>query len=182
METFYFITFDKSGSPVKASRFRGDRENKPLSENEVECTEAQFLKYQDYVLVAGEVTQAPESALLERFRQERADALAIACQKELGDGFESFALGSAHFYASTLLDQHNLILALQAESFSSNVWCCDSHAHWAFLPHTRDQIQDLVADLHSFVQRLRTKHAMLLDAIWNARTFEDLSTVQWSDT
>lgn len=96
-------------------------------------------------------------------------AMLDACQKHIVSGFSSSALGSVHNYASSAIDQRNLILAAQSRK-GGLLSCSDLTGAWGRILHTQDQAQEVLEDFVAMADQARAKLTALEANISNAKT------------
>lgn len=85
---------------------------------------------------------------LDQARADKAVELSTACGLHIVGGFISDALGAAHTYPSTVLDQHNLnglvtrsLYPSNPPSWTEKFWCADAAGVWERRAHTAAQLQ-----------------------------------------
>lgn len=111
----------------------------------------------------------------------QAKALAQACQQQIVSGFTSAALGAVHNYASTAIDQRNLILAAQS-SKGGLLSCQDSTGAWVRVMHAQAQAQQVLEDFVAMADAARTKLSALETQIASATTVAAVQAVLWEKT
>lgn len=128
-----------------------------------------------------------ELPTLGQCRNRKAAALRAACQRQIRDGYTSEALGAAHTYPASEVDQRNMIAAI-AESLLPNAradwttpfWCADAGGVWAMRDHAVAQIQRAAADGRSAVVAAQLRLAALLKQVAAATSRGDLDAIAWA--
>ncbi|EKR89680.1 hypothetical protein LEP1GSC163_0139 [Leptospira santarosai str. CBC379] len=118
---------------------------------------------------------------LEKLRVELQEKVNSICSMKIVSGFESDALGSAHYYDSSTYDQLNLIelVILNSTVKQKCVGVQDGATkEKTFQEHTAEQIRQVLADgavLKSFYQQ---RAAALKKEISNARSLSELEQIK----
>lgn len=130
-------------------------------------------------------TTEAELPTLDQCRNRKAASLRAACQQEIRDGYASAALGAAHAYPASEVDQRNMISAVTASllpgipaDWKTPFWCADSAGEWAMRDHTAAEIQRAAADGRDAVVAAQTKLAALLARVSTANR-GDLERIVW---
>jgi hypothetical protein len=132
-------------------------------------------------------TTEEELPTLGQCRNWKAAALRAACQRQIRDGYNSAALGEAHTYPATEVDQRNMIAAVAGSlspslpaDWTTPFWCADAAGVWAMRDHTTAEIQRAAADGRSAVIAAQRKLAALLEQVAGVASRADLEPVTWS--
>lgn len=120
----------------------------------------------------------PNAPDLPTMQQQQAQMLSRACAQQILTGFTSSALGVAHHYASTAIDQRNLILAAQSTN-GGLLSCRDATSAWGRLRHTQAQAQQALEDFVALADEARTKLSMLEMQVTSANTVAVANTIKW---
>lgn len=107
--------------------------------------------------------------------------LTQACQKQIVSGFASSALGTKHNYASTAIDQRNIVMASQS-SKGGLLSCADQTGAWARAMHTQAQAQQALEDFVAMADTARTRLSALEAQITSATTVAAAQAVSWEKT
>jgi hypothetical protein len=107
-----------------------------------------------------------------------------ACTSEIIDGFSCDALGTMMHYPFSPLDQQNLTLAALAAMTAQKPWsislmCKDKTGTWARVPHSSEQVIEV---LHAAVEHrdaLSSKMAEMQSQIEKAATIADVQKITW---
>lgn len=123
---------------------------------------------------------------LDALKADQSAKLNEACAAAIVAGFASDALGSAHVYPSTQVDQINLsgsvmasLLPGNAADWTTAFWCRDEAGAWDFRAHTAEEIQQVGRDGKAHVLACQTKLGALNQQIANAATAEAVLSVAW---
>lgn len=120
----------------------------------------------------------PNYASLEAAQNTQAYTLAKTCARQILSGFASSALGRGYTYASSEIDQRNLIAAAQATN-GGLLACQDSTGGWSRQPHTKAQAQQVLDDFVAARDADRTTLGTLTAQINAAITVEAVQAVVW---
>lgn len=144
-------------------------------------SEAQWAARHDKIWAVaggGIVEYVAPAQSLDNAQQSQARKLTTACQQLIVSGFASSALGAVHNYASTAIDQRNLILAAQS-SKGGVLSCQDTTGAWARVMHTQTQAQHALEDFVAMAGGARTKLSAREAQIANATNVADVQDVAW---
>lgn len=120
--------------------------------------------------------------LLSRRYQVKIEEINKVCEELIFEGFESDALGEAHFYSSTLEDQLNLTGAIQRGAALSFP-CWDAEGIKAFRDHNIEQLQQVGDDFTDFkMQLLQRAHQLKgeLDSLLAAGDLDGIEAIAWT--
>ena len=130
-----------------------------------------------FTYTAGQFTD-PNAPDLPTVQQQQTHAVSYACSRQILSGFASSALGSAHTYAASEVDQRNLIAAAQATNGGLLV-CQDSTGAWSRQPHTKPQAQQALDAFVTHRDTSRTLLGTLMTSISTASTIEAVQAIVW---
>lgn len=123
---------------------------------------------------------------LAAMKADQSAKLYEACAAAIVAGFTSDALGTAHVYPSTQVDQINLSGSVMASLLPGNVsdwstafWCRDAAGVWGFRSHTAAEIQQVGRDGKAHVLACQTKLGTLNQQIAAATTAEAVFAAAW---
>ena len=126
------------------------------------------------------------AAQLAQARASQTTLLRGNCDAAITGGFVSSALGAAHTYPSTLIDQHNLASSVVASllpnlpsGWTTKFWVMDSTGAWSLAPHTAAQIQQAGLDGKAWVTAQQEKLASLNAQIDAATTVSAVQAIIW---
>ncbi|WP_332129931.1 hypothetical protein [Azorhizobium caulinodans] len=123
---------------------------------------------------------------LAAMKADQSAKLYEACAAAIVAGFTSDALGTAHDYPSTQVDQINLsgsvmasLLPGNASNWTTAFWCRDEAGAWGFRAHSAAEIQQVGRDGKAHVLACQTKLGALNQQIAAATTAEAVSAATW---
>lgn len=129
---------------------------------------------------------AVHSSSLDAIKADQSAKLYAACAAEIVAGFSSDALGAAHDYPSTQVDQINLsgsvmasLLPGNASDWTTAFWCRDEAGVWGFRSHSAAEIQQVGRDGKAHVLACQTKLGALNQQIAAATTAEAVLAATW---
>ena len=147
----------------------------------VQVSEAQWAARNDkiWVVEGNAVAEyvAPV-ARIEVVQSTRCSLLSRACAQQIISGFSSSSLGAAHNYASTTVDQQNIVQSAQCAK-GGLLSCADSTGVWARVAHTQAQAQQVLEDFVTARDAARAKLNGLEAQINAATTSEAVQAVVW---
>lgn len=170
--TIYYLILDENGN-VSGN---GISNTDYLPEGRVACTQAQAQKPFDWAVVNGEIVPSPN--LLVNAQAAQSQILSNACAVQITSGFSSSALGSANIYASTDIDQRNLLAAAQATN-GGLLSCQNASGVWARASHTKAQGQQALDDFSATRDAARTTLGTLVAQVNAATSVAEVQTVIW---
>lgn len=136
--------------------------------------------------VLGAYGLAVHATPLVALKADQSAKLYAACAAEIISGFSSDALGAAHEYPSTQVDQINLsgsvmasLLPGNASDWTTAFWCRDEAGVWGFRAHSAAEIQQVGRDAKTHVLACQTKLGALNQQIAAATTAEAVSAATW---
>lgn len=124
------------------------------------------------------VRSASSAADLQRLKEQKIEQLNTACAGYIVGGFESSALGTAHFYDSALEDQLNLA-GVAALGVDLPYRCRDSAGVKDFLPHTAAQLKQVAADGVQFKLGALVRVQLLKQQVIAAVDAAGVEAVKW---
>jgi len=133
-----------------------------------------------YVVVNGAlIPPAPPSStqLLSAAQATQIASLYSACSTAITAGFTSAALGAAHSYPSTLMDQSNQVTV--SNNAAGGLLWCETGSAWSFVAHTQAQAQQVVADFSKYLNKKQSELITLTAAVNSASTVAAVQAVAW---
>jgi hypothetical protein len=121
----------------------------------------------------------------------KAEEFNIGITKDITAGFVSSALGAPYKYPSKITDQANMTASITASlleespDWTTPFWCENEAGIWAFVIHTKAQIQQVGKDCKNFVLGLQGKKYQLdceLEAIDSINDCKYLSWYELTET
>ncbi len=137
-------------------------------------------------LPANVASKIPAKVVLNIAKAEKLSLLNEDCAAAIIGGFESYALGPTHLYASGIIDQANL-MAVATESmapensplWSRQVWCVDSADGWVVKAHSGVQVRRVLADFVTHKENCSAKMRQLSIFVANAKSLKALDSINW---
>lgn len=170
--TTHYLILDSAGN-VKGSGLTPDN---TIPDGRIVCTQAQAQSPFDWAVVNGEIVASPN--LLVNAQAAQSQILSNACAVQITSGFSSSALGSANIYASTDIDQRNLLAAAQATN-GGLLSCQNASGVWARASHTKAQGQQALDDFSATRDAARTTLGTLVAQVNAATSVAEVQTVIW---
>jgi len=134
-----------------------------------------------YTVVNGAlVAPAPptNAQLLAAAQAAQIASLYAACSSAITAGFTSNALGAAHSYPSTLMDQSNQV-TVSNNAAGGSLWC-ETGSAWAFVTHTQAQARQVVADFSKYLNSKQSELVNLTTIVNTASIVAAVQAVAWS--
>jgi len=113
---------------------------------------------------------------LETAKRLKTTELYAACDAAVRAGVSSAALGSAHLYPTSDIDQSNLAQAVLA---GGKLWCQDGAGTWALLDHTAAQALVALQDFQTAKDAAREHLATLMTEVEAAATPSAVQALTW---
>lgn len=152
--------------------------NMPPKENLLEMTEEQWVSRSDssyYVLNGKIVAYNNIFHVIQSFKKQE---LNEKCSKQITSGFVSTALGSKNLYASTEIDQLNIMIVYQSPN-GGLLSYCDENGKWQKTMHTPVESKQVFEDLSNNINSCRLKLQNLLGDVEKAINVDDIKTISW---
>lgn len=125
-----------------------------------------------------------ETSSLKFAKKMQHQYLQSTCVAHITEGFASDASGQDYVYMSSELDQQNLLIAATvaakaAKTWTTTVLCVDDNDVWAHRSHTRDQVIQLLDEMHEHINTCRRHYAQLRDMVDIAINVDDVRKITW---
>jgi len=136
-------------------------------------------------LIASDLVQVSDKELnlilnpplsIDDIKSQKVQALSDAVGSKIKSGFESEALGFAHFYPSKETDQLNLA-GLVAVNIDASYVCADQEGRWEKRSHTASQLKQVAIDGAMFKLSLLDEFRMRRDLVNDAETVDEVNAI-----
>ena len=140
-----------------------------------------------WAVVNGALTAyVPPPLTLSQAQGVQIGVLRAACGAAILAGYSSAALGAAHSYPATGLDQQNMAASVLASlmpglpaGWTTPFWCADGAGVWAMRDHTAAQIQAAGTDGKAAIVAAQVKLAGLVAQVGAAITVASVEGIVW---
>lgn len=172
--TIYYLIVDENGNTTGG----GISNTNTIPFGRVACTQEQSENPQNWDVINGAVVPIPH--LLTNAKSVQSVALSNACATLITSGFTSSALGSAYTYASTEVDQRNIVQSAQSTK-GGLLACQNATGVWARQPHTQAQAQQVLDDFVKFRDLSRENLGALQTQVAICVTLASVQAVLWQE-
>lgn len=155
--------------------------NIPPAADLLELTDAQWqARASDiFYVVSGILTGSKN--ILSIVQATQLQILSSACATQILSGFSSSALSAAYTYASTDVDQRNIVQSAQSTK-GGLLSCQNATGVWQRVAHSQAQAQNVLEDFVAFRDAARTMLGTLAAQVNAATSVEQVQALVWESS